>query len=195
MAYEVELKFPVADRARLTVHLHELAARAGELEHHSDTYFMHPDPARDFAKTNEAFRIRSIGEEHFLTYKGPVVDRQVKMRQEIEIGFDSGPAAGKQMIQLLTLLGFRPRGTVQKRRIPHQLHWEGRDFTITFDDVAGLGSFVEIETIAGDEEAERISARDACLNLAHRVGLSQPERRSYLTMVLQQQGESLSAAE
>lgn len=187
MAYEVELKFKVDDRETVKTHLAKLASTCGEIEYHCDTYYMHPDPLRDFAKTHEAFRIRTVGNDNCLTYKGPIVDPHVKVRQEIEILFENGLNAAEQMAQLLTTLGFRPRGTVRKTRISNRLHWHDREFTVTFDDVEGLGSFMEVETIAGDHDSERNAARDECLKLAEHLGLSQPERRSYLTMVLQQE--------
>ncbi|MEX1230284.1 MAG: class IV adenylate cyclase [Planctomycetaceae bacterium] len=190
MPYEVELKFKVDDRDTVKARLAKLAATCGEVEHHCDTYYMHPDPKRDFAKTHEAFRIRTVGDENCLTYKGPIVDPHVKVRQEIEIGFERGPAASEQMAQLLTTLGFRPRGVVRKVRLSNRLHWEDRDFTVTFDDVEGLGSFMEVETIADDGEPERLAARDACLRLAEHLGLAQPERRSYLTMMLEKEEKS-----
>lgn len=185
MPYEVELKFCVDDRHAVSCKLERLASTCGEVEHHCDTYFMHPDPQRDFAKTHEAFRIRTVNDANCLTYKGPIVDEHVKVRQEIEIGFASGSDEAERMAELLMILGFRPRGTVRKTRLSHRLHWHNRDFTVTFDDVDGLGAYMEVETIADDRESERIAARDACLALATHLGLSQPERRSYLTMILQ----------
>ncbi|MDA0833699.1 MAG: class IV adenylate cyclase [Planctomycetota bacterium] len=188
MSFEVELKFKVDNRETVKAHLAKLASTSGEVEHHCDTYYRHPDPNRDFAQTHEAFRIRTVNDENCLTYKGPIVDLQVKVREEIEIDFASGSDVARQMDHLLTTLGFRPRGVVRKTRISNRLHWDNRDFTVTFDDVEGLGSYMEVETIAGDEEAERLAARDACLRLATYLGLSHPERRSYLTMVLEKGG-------
>ena len=58
MNYEVELKFRIDDPQRIAGLLDGLEATPGEIEQHRDTYFNHP--ARDFAETDEAFRIRSI---------------------------------------------------------------------------------------------------------------------------------------
>jgi adenylate cyclase class 2 len=68
MQYEVEQKHLVVDAAALKA---QLAARGVALQPpvlQSDKYFAHP--ARDFAKTVEAFRIRTTGGKSFITYKG-----------------------------------------------------------------------------------------------------------------------------
>src|SRR5688572_28544694 len=72
MQYEVEQKHRVVDVAALEA---QLSARRIRLEPaiiQSDEYFAHP--ARDFAKTDEALRIRTSGGKSFVTYKGPKLD-------------------------------------------------------------------------------------------------------------------------
>jgi adenylate cyclase, class 2 len=180
--YEVELKFPLADSAPLVAQLEQLGAQPGAVREQRDRYFAHP--ARDFVQTNEALRIRSDGPRNCLTYKGPVVDAQVKSRPEIETAFADGPEAAGQLARTLGLLGFREVRTVAKRRVPYHLAWEGRVVEVTLDDVHELGTFVELETLA--DESEREAARDAILLLAGRLGLENPERRSYLRLLLEQ---------
>src|SRR5690606_36038325 len=87
MNYEVELKFRIDEPTGVDAMLTGLEATQEDLEEHRDTYFSHP--ARDFAQTDEAFRIRSIGEANRLTYKGPLVDKQTKTRQEVEVGCEA----------------------------------------------------------------------------------------------------------
>src|SRR5688572_718422 len=106
MSYEVELKFPLPDPAPVLAAVRELGGVAGEPLVQADLYFNHP--SRNFAQTHEAFRIRSSGDENCITYKGPVVDTQAKVREEIELEFAPGPAARDELRTLLTLLGFRP---------------------------------------------------------------------------------------
>lgn len=178
--YEVELKFPVADTAGILAELKRLDATPGAERHQEDRYFAHP--VRDFAQTDEAFRIRTDGESNRVTYKGPVVDAQVKSRQEIEISFADGADSLEQLTKMLTLLGFCAVRTVAKRRVPYHFTWGGREIELVIDNVEGLGQFVEIETIAA--EAEREQARDAILALAGQFGLQNPERRSYLCQLL-----------
>jgi adenylate cyclase, class 2 len=180
MNYEVELKFRIDDPQRIVALLAGLEATAGDVEQHRDTYFNHP--SRDFAETDEAFRIRSIGDDNRLTYKGPLVDKQTKTRQEVEVGCEAGPAGREKLRAMLLALGFREVHTVIKRRTPNHLDWQGRDVEVTLDEVEGLGTFVELETIATADNWE--SARDALLGLADELGLKHSERRSYLQLLL-----------
>lgn len=183
MMYEVELKFPLADAARLIPQLESLRAWRGEPVRQCDTYFAHPQ--RDFAATDEALRIRSVGQQNCLTYKGPKIDPQSKTRREIEVSFAEGPAAACQLADVLKLLGFREVRTVSKIRVPYQVPWEGRTVELALDDVDGLGPFVELEVQAG--EAQRESARDSLLRLARQLGLDKSERRSYLCLLLERE--------
>lgn len=181
LTYEVELKFPLADPGPVVGLLAAWGVQPEQPLMQCDQYFGHP--LRDFAKTDEAFRIRSVGEINFATYKGPVVDSQTKSRREIEVGLECGAAAALQFGEMLVMLGFRPVGTVRKKRVAYRFPWEGRNYEVALDDVESLGAFVEIETLA--DESQRNDARDGILNLAHRLGLpGTSERRSYLEMTL-----------
>ena len=183
MSYEVELKFALAEPDGVLSQLQSLRARRGEPLIQRDRYFAHP--VRDFGRTDEALRIRTVGEQSCVTYKGPKVDPQTKTRREIEIPFGTGPGDEPRFAEMLTILGFREVRTVEKRRVPFHLEWEGLSLEIALDEVTGLGTFVEIETIA--EESGRDAARDAIVRLAERLGLSSPERRSYLCLLLEKE--------
>lgn len=179
--YEVELKFAVAEVGPIASQIANWGAIPGSDQPQVDQYFNHP--ARDFAKTHEAFRLRQIGEENRLTYKGPVLDTKAKTRREIEFPIAAGAEAAAQCLEMLVLLGFRPVREVRKLRIPFQYVEAGREFEIAVDQVEQLGSFIEIETIAG--ETDRAAARDAILTLAERLELPNPEPRSYLSLLLE----------
>jgi adenylate cyclase class 2 len=181
MPYEVENKFPVSDPATIERRLGELGARLGEPEPQVDRYFNHP--ARDFAATDEALRIRSVADRNWLTYKGPKLDAATKTRREIELAFASGEAGKQQLEELLTALGFRPVAAVRKRRRGGTLRWLDREIVCTLDEVEGLGRFVELETLA--EPADLDAARQAVLSLAARLELGPPQRKSYLRMLLE----------
>ncbi len=178
--YEVELKFPVADPRVFISRVRALGAGPAETIEQCDRYFNHP--ARDFGTSNEALRVRTSGDRHFVTYKGPLLDSRTKTRREIEIPLE-GRDAGEQFGEMLQLLGFRPVRSVQKRRTKYPLVWRGREFEIAVDEVTGLGTFVEIETLA--DEASRPAALDAILALVAQFQLPAAERRSYLTLLLE----------
>jgi adenylate cyclase class 2 len=180
MPYEVEQKFRLADAAALKARLLELAAPIGDAVTQSDRYFNHP--ARDFAKTDEALRIRSVGEQNFVTYKGPKVDATTKTRREIELAIPPGAAGARQFAEMLVALGFREVATVRKQRRTAHCAWQGRTAEIAIDNVVGVGEFCEIELSA--DEADLPAARDALAGLAARLGLAGSERRSYLELLL-----------
>lgn len=188
MNYEVELKFRLPESGFVLTRLSELGAVPGAIQVQTDQYFAHP--VRDFGTTDEALRIRSIGDENRVTYKGPVIDKATKTRHESELTFQSGPAAAEQLAQIWEQLSFRRVRVVRKTRQLYALHWQDRDLEICLDQVDGLGAFLEIETLA--TEAEKTTAQQAILALAREFQLSQPEHRSYLEMLLEADHKSSS---
>jgi adenylate cyclase, class 2 len=179
--FEVELKFPIVDADEITLQLLARGAQRGAVVRQSDLYFQHP--CRDFRQTHEALRLRRTDDGVRITYKGPIIDSRTKMRREIElpVGRDGGDVA--QFRELLTILGFEPVRGVEKTRALYDLVWEGRDLELAVDAVDGLGTFLEIESLAQDHD--RDAARDAILRLAENLELKNPERRSYLQLLIQ----------
>ncbi len=177
---EIEQKFRAPDAAALQAALKRLGASGPERHAESDRYFNAPD--RDFARTGEAFRIRSVGERNLFTFKGPKSSGPVKIRPEMEVDLPPGADAADRHGELLGLLGYRYVATVKKVRESYALTWKGRKFTICLDDVEGLGRYAEVETLA--EEKESAAAATAVAQLAAELGLTRPEPRSYLGMFL-----------
>ena len=85
MGYEVEVKYRLVDHAQLRERLESRGACREPAVVQADIYLSHP--SRDFRLTNEAFRIRRIGDENRITYKGPRRSGPTKTREEIEIAF------------------------------------------------------------------------------------------------------------
>lgn len=144
-----------------------------------DEYFRHP--ARDFAKTDEALRLRvTTGNDGGgwsraeLTYKGPKVDDTTKTRPEESVEFQVDQVDGMRLI--LERLGFTSVAHVEKKR--KEFVVEG--LTVCMDEVEGLGRFVEVEIISTDVEV----ARGKVLALFNRLGLTPDLRESYLEMLL-----------
>lgn len=177
---EVEQKFPLEDPAAIWARLEALGARWQNDQQQIDRYFNHP--ARDFAQTDEALRIRSIGDENFITYKGPKLDRTTKTRREIELPLAAGNPAAGEFGQLLEALGFRPVAAVHKVRRPGTLAWEGCEVQLAWDRMEGLGQFLELELMADDEGQDR--ARECLASLARALDLRHSERRSYLELLV-----------
>ncbi len=180
LRYEVEQKYRVADLESFEQRLTTLQAVAGPPEEQVDTYFSHPQ--RDFATTDEALRIRRIGDRNLITYKGPKLDATTKTRREMELELEPGQPAGERWRGLLTALGFRGVADVRKLRRTAPIFWEETALEITLDIVDNVGTFVEIETLASESELD--SARRRIQAVAESLGLEQPERRSYLELLL-----------
>lgn len=190
--YEVEVKVR-ADHDAVRDRLDALGATYVETVVQEDTYF--DAPHRDFETTDEALRIRDISPvdgserdgqeggtepsgvvESRVTYKGPLVGSTAKTRKE----FESGVKDPETMHAILDGLGFEPVATVRKERDRYELD----DYVVTLDEVAGLGSFVEVETQATEADIE--AARAGAFELVESLGLDpeQSIRTSYLELLL-----------
>jgi adenylate cyclase class 2 len=183
MPFEVEQKFPVTgDPQPLLQRISDLGGIRTETLFQQDLYFNHP--VRDFAVTDEALRIRTIDQRNFVTFKGPKLDPRVKTRQEIEIPLGDGLQTADDFGKMLLQLGFRAVHPVRKQRTIWKLHWQNRDWELAWDEVEGLGTFLEIETITS-EQSELSTLQDLLLSLAARLNLQDSERKSYLEMTLE----------
>lgn len=175
---EVELKFRINDPQALAEQLASLGAAASDAVEQVDRYFNHP--SRDFAVTDEALRIRTVGDASIVTYKGPKQGTAAKTRLEYDLPLADQTATG--WAEVLTRLGFREVTTVTKQRTAYTLERDGRRFEVSLDEVAGLGAFAEVETLA--DESDRTDAEQAVHALAAELGLVDAEPRSYLEMLL-----------
>jgi len=122
---------------------------------------------RDFRKTDEALRVRTVkyedgGTKSFITYKGPKQDMNSMTRTELQTDIGSGETAEA----VFRALGYEPVFTVSKTR---EQYWN-RDLlldplldrnwnpvtkhvmTLCLDDVDGLGRFLEIEIMVADRK-------------------------------------------
>jgi adenylate cyclase class 2 len=181
MKYEVEQKHGVEDEAALIVRLQQHGAHLEKPFDQRDQYFAHP--CRDFAKTDEALRVRVVGNKSFVTYKGPKLDRATKTRQEIELPLDPADHDGSQFASLLKALGFTPVAIVRKRRRPFRITAGQYEVDGALDELDELGCFVELELQASDAELE--AAKRTISKLAADLDLGPSERRSYLEMLLE----------
>ena len=184
--YEVELKFPLVDVAAVETALGGLSARTRPSIDQADIYFAHP--SRDFAQSDEALRLRREGDAVAITWKGPRLGQEAKTRREIELPLAGiVAAAGAEATlaaweELLEALGFRRAWEVLKRRRRSEVSWQGSTIEVAIDTVTGLGDFLELEILAS--AAEIPLALASLQSLAAEIGLGQPERRSYLEMLL-----------
>lgn len=183
--FEVEMKFRIGDRGgcaaaweRLQSEVAACGGQFGESVRQQDTYFAHPQ--RNFKETDEALRIRRVGDAAKVTYKGPKIDATTKTRRELEFEIHSEA----EHTELFEVLGFSKVSTVCKLRRTALLRFQDWEIEVCWDDVEGLGVFLEVETTAIKQDVEQ--AKAALLTLAERLSLDQQqERRGYLDMLLE----------
>jgi pantoate--beta-alanine ligase len=178
---EVEMKFALNDAAVLAAKLAGWTPSPPRRD--EDHYFNAPD--RDFARTDEALRIRSVGAHNLITYKGPKTDSLTKTRFELELPLPDGPEAAAEWRELLIRLGYRSSGVVRKARRVFTTRRDGFEVQATIDDVDGLGTYAELEIVASEADMPR--ARELVLRMADELGLEHSERRSYLQLLLAKQ--------
>jgi adenylate cyclase, class 2 len=177
---EVEIKYPAPATGNFEQQIGKLGAEFAGERHERDQYFNAPD--RDFGQTDEALRIRQVGDSIKFTYKGPKREQLTKTRTEIEVSVAEEGQGAEYLAEILTCLKYRPAGVVEKRRRIYRLPLQGFTAEISLDSVSGLGSYVELEIVVPEEKVD--AARTALLKLAGKLGLNQAERRSYLELIL-----------
>lgn len=178
---EIELKFRAADWEGVRETLAAWGARPLGTREEVDQYFNAPD--RDFARTDEALRLRRVGPSTCLTYKGPRRSAVTKTRLEIEVPIADGERPFSDAERMLVTLGFKPVAVVSKRRELFAVARDGMELVVCLDDVQSVGRFVEIEVVVDEELVE--PAQAAVLAAAAALGLRDPEPRSYLRMLLE----------
>lgn len=183
---EIEQKFAVANFLSIQGWMKQHGLEPGEPRQEEDCYLNAPD--RDFAQTGEAFRIRRSGSRNWLTYKGPKRAGPVKIRKELEPEFGQGEQAALEMLELLECLGYRKVAWVRKRRRICTLMRDGFDIGLSLDEVEKVGTFIEVEILAPEEQVDL--AREALTRLTTELGLDRLEPRSYLRILLELEGRS-----
>lgn len=179
---EVEQKFIVPDPSQLISKLKSLGFGGDTPAPQTDLYFQHP--VRDFADTDEAFRLRQDGAGWAVTYKGPRQAGSCKQRLELELPIQPVTETETQWSTLLSKLGFRPVKAVRKIR----QHWRRTDLPnglVTIDRLQVAQTtmdFCEIEFVV---VTDADSAAGEVEKLANQLLLDKVERRSYLEILLE----------
>src|SRR5687767_4564457 len=130
---EIEMKFRVETHGDVESRLRSLNASEEAAIDEADHYYNAPD--RDFARTDEALRLRRIGSRNLATYKGPKQAGPAKTRTEIEAPLGDGPEVADKFCRLLEHLGYRATAVVRKRRRIFKFSRDGFDLEACLDDV------------------------------------------------------------
>jgi len=168
--YEVEIKAKA--KKDTLARLRALGSMTKEVSE-KDTYYRHP--CRDFAKTDEALRVRESEGRLLLTYKGPKMDATTKTRQEENM------EVFKEIYPILASLGFKEVRKVEKKRELYTL----KDALASFDSVKGLGQFMELE-ICAEKKSEIPKAKKKLFSVFSELGFEKNDSitSSYLELLL-----------
>ena len=191
---EVEVKIQISDPKSLRDKLKHLEGIYKLSLIHEDIYYNMPTGLRDFAKTDEALRIRSSKEYKkgekpktekeicYLTYKGKKLDQISKSRHEIELRLENA----NYMKEILANLGFREIITVKKERELYEFEHMGNKIEALIDYLPVLNSyFLEVELTAQSNE-ELSEKRDQLFHFLTELGYTQKDSitESYLELII-----------
>lgn len=179
---EVEQKYRVPNPESILARL-ELADFRPALEiKQVDAYYQHP--SRNFAQTDEAFRLRQDGDQFCVSYKGPKQPGPCKQRFELELPLEPTNQTQEDWHELLTRLSFQFVAQVVKFR---QCFYATQhpNLTVMIDRLQTGNEpmvFCEIEVLAEQNETE--AAARAIESLASSLELDQIVKKSYLKITL-----------
>ena len=174
---EVEVKAKIDNFEDMREKLNNLGAVKTKEEFQEGIYLN--NPIVDFAKTDEALRIRTTeqnNEKHiFITYKGAKIDSKSKTREEIEFGIEDSEKCAKTFEHI----GFKKVRTVRKNRE----YYTYKNFEISLDDIEGLSPYMEIE-IGLEDGNDYQQSQDSIFEVFEQLGITDGfERTSYLELL------------
>ncbi|MDO5848545.1 MAG: class IV adenylate cyclase [Methanobrevibacter sp.] len=174
---EVEVKAKINDFDEMEEKILGIGAVKTKVEFQEDLYFN--SPIVDFAKTDEALRIRTTRKEDveniFITYKGPKINKEAKTRKEVEMAIENAEMGN----DILESIGFRQVRAVRKNR----KYFEYENFEISLDDVEGLDPYMEIE-ISLPDGTDYTEAQKSIFDLYEKLGVVDGfETTSYLELL------------
>ncbi|MHA1969310.1 MAG: class IV adenylate cyclase [Candidatus Hodarchaeales archaeon] len=186
---EIEMKIPlekISSIDNIISHLSQMYGAPYAEITQCDIYFQ--SPVRNFWNTDEALRIRNIQSKNDpdlieITYKGPKEGKSMKVREEITINVSDSVLAR----EVLEKLGFHGIATVEKKRI----NWRLKNAVIiSYDEVKGLGPFLEIEMLSSNTSEEITRKKEQINRIVKEIVPNwdgTDERRSYLELLILQQ--------
>ncbi len=172
---EIKLQYKVVYREKLLERCLELGFSEVDKVKETDVYYT---PSHmNFLISDQALRVRCVsslskGEQCLLTYKGRNEELNMQSREELEIKVENG----RVMHQILQRLDFSSLATVEKERI----YYKKKDMCICVDEVAGLGSYFEVEVL------DRANAKSEILALVDKLTIpdTRIEPKTYLELIL-----------
>lgn len=167
MPLNIEFKARCPEPDRIRAVLREMQVEPAGTDHQTDTYFRVP---------SGRLKLRSGNlERNLIFYRRE--DAAAPKRSDVWLAPCPEP---EQLLELLTVaLGVRC--VVKKRR---EIYFHGNT-KIHVDDIADLGSFVEVEVIAENDTADQAGMRASCHEWMRRFGVQDEDliTSSYSDMI------------
>lgn len=166
MRKEIEVKAKIADLEEIAKKLVDLGCKIGEPVEQHDTIFVASDYGafEEFHPGKNLLRIRESKGKYLFTIKQPQVNELDAIEHETEI------LDPEEMKEAILLMGLEERCKVNKIRRKANINgWE-----ICLDQVEGLGSFVEVEKIA--EEANAEAVQEELFQFLETLGVNRSDR-------------------
>lgn len=147
---EIEIKLRAKNLDAIAAKLESLGCELSEPKTQEDINFVHKDDTKWFESTDGGWiypRLR-IQDNHPLvfTVKKPLTNEMDCIEHELQID-DRGALEA-----MMEMFGYRKSVVVKKTRRTCVF----KEYTITLDEVDSLGSFIEIERVVDDGDAEKI---------------------------------------
>ncbi len=159
---EVEIKIKLPDPSRAEDLLKAAGCILGSPTHQRDIiYINYPRPFIEFQTGDIFLRIRRTSKSAVLTFKQGEEMASVEHETTIE-----NPDA---MHSMLLALGFRPEVEVSKTRRKGTL----KNYEVCVDEVEGLGSFLELESITNEEPS---IVQSNMIETLHTIGITTEDR-------------------
>lgn len=164
MRKEIEVKARIQDAESLIAKLTALGCVFSEPISQEDRVFVHVNDQFPVKLGTNVFRIRKNNGKFIFTFKRPLSNGLDKLEHEVMID-DAG-----EMEEILKAIDFHEVSLVKKIR--RKTNYQG--YEICVDVVEDLGSFIEIEKIANDEDSSKI--QDEMFVLLLSFGVNKEDR-------------------
>jgi len=178
---EVEVKFPLSkyDLEAIKASLSKTYTFIKKIVQ-EDIYFTHPS----INFNDRVLRLRKENGKVTLTYKGPRVSYNLKVREELEVEVSEF----NEMKEILRRLGFIEVGLIRKIREVYSVN----GITVNLDFVEGLGYFIEIEVISDSTNLDLVTNKIKDIALSLGLNLKRALSISYFELLQEKRKKKLS---
>ena len=182
---EIEIKAVLRDKEGVIEKLNSLGCELSNPIHQKDSVFVEHTGSLDIFLANPAFlRIRVNNDSETIFTVKKRTGALVALEHEVVVN------SKEEMENILALLGFTQACEIQKTR--YKTSYQGCE--ICLDEVKNLGSFIEMEKLSADGNAEEI--QEELFRFFETLGISRVDRitKGYDILLLEQQYQTSDRA-